>query len=155
MRRFYNSILGQRGKPRDFFWLDTGNGHGSTNTKIRRWTNTTKSNGKALFYSDSGTAGGTVTIMAAGIYAINYQDSYSAGVSYYGLSLNSTELTTDINNITMADALGFIRASNSGGTQLHMVSWTGFLAGGDVIRAHTDGNPDGGGIASLRIERIG
>jgi hypothetical protein len=69
--------------------LNTVNGFGSTNTMIRRFTNTTINTGTDITYADSATLGATFTINTAGVYAISYSDSFAASADM-GLSLNST-----------------------------------------------------------------
>jgi len=114
-------------------------GHGSTNTKIRRFTTSVSSVGNGITWTDSATLGSYFTINEAGVYAISYVDGRDTGTGYFGISLNSTQLTTSIDAITEADRLvsGYV-ASGIGGD----FSVTKRLAVGDVIRAHTNGNND-------------
>jgi len=126
--------------------VTTGNGHGSTNTKIRRFTTTLSSAGSAITYADSGTAGGSFTINEAGFYEISYTDGGvdSNGSHGIGLSLNSAELTTNIESVTAANRLDMALAYNpSGGAgSAANICLTRRLAAADVVRAH-------GGLASL------
>lgn len=121
---------------------NTGNGHGATNTKIRRFTNSTTT-GVAITYADSSTLGGTFTINEAGLYSISYTDARTAGAGALGISLNSAQLTTTIDSITVANRL--LWANTPGAAGYGVATWSGRLAAGDVIRAHTDGLPDGTG----------
>jgi hypothetical protein len=117
--------------------LYTGNGHGSsTGTCIRRFTNTLKNVGTAITYADSSTAGASFTINEDGIYALSWCDRSSVDNTSYGFSKNSNQLTTSIASITATHVLAAIGTptSNHGAS----VSWTGFLAAGDVIRPHDD-----------------
>ena len=120
--------------------VTTGNGHGSTNTKIRRFTTTASSTGTAITYADSATLGASFTINVPGVYAISYSDAYSASVQNHGISLNSAQLTTDIFSITAANRLGLTYnfANNLGCTVTVVVA----LVAGDVIRPHTSGSQD-------------
>lgn len=113
---------------------DTGNGHGSTNTKIRRLTNATTV-GSAITRASSASDGDSYTINQAGVYAISYSEAHSS-VAAMGISLNSAQLTTNIATITTANRL--IAAENTANV-LQNVSVTAKLAVGDVIRPHTDG----------------
>ena len=116
--------------------VHTGNGHGSTNTKIRRFTTTLVNTGTAITYADSATLGATFTINETGIYAIHYSDGNDAGNATIGLSVNSTQLTTEIGSIAVADRLSFANsAASSVGAKT--VSITKRFAAGDVIRAHS------------------
>ncbi len=127
-----------------------GNGHGSTNTKVRRFSGSTTTGGTITF-ADSATLGSTFTVNRAGIYSVNYSDAKGGGGSEFGISLNSAQLTTAIGSITQANRLAFTDASAG---QLSQVNWTGRLSTGDVIRAHTDGNPDLGTGAQFTISQI-
>lgn len=125
--------------------LHTSNGYGATSTKIRRFTTTVVNSGTGVTYADDANLGTTLTVNVAGIYAISYCDNFTGG-DQMGLSLNSSELTTAILNITAADRLVSSGTSASGDVEL--VSWTGYLAANDVIRPHT------GGAAASSTARI-
>lgn len=120
--------------------LTGGNGFGSTSNKIRRFTTTESTLGSDMTYADSATAGMTVTINKSGIYHISRIDS-SSGNSGFGISKNSSQLTTAIGSITSANRLVLADTTGSGnGTALAIVT---NLYAGDVIRAHDDGTADG------------
>ncbi len=114
--------------------VTTGNGLGSTNTQIRRFTTTLASVGTAITYADSATNGASFTINEAGIYAVVYMDEGSGGGNaIYGVSLNSNQLTTDIYLIaaTNRKTTSFMTAGLIGAASAV------FRAGvGDVVRAH-------------------
>ena len=118
-----------------------GNGHGSTNTMIRRFTTTLVSVGTAITYADSATDGGSFTINTAGFYSIGYADGRSATAeTIYGASLNSAQLTTSIDTITAANRLFSIRLATidtwyTDGRVFRFVA-------GDVVRAHTNSTPN-------------
>lgn len=120
--------------------LHTSNGYGSTNTFIRRFSTTVSSTGSDITYADSVTAGGSFTIVTKGLYSISYTDNFSSSADF-GLSLNSTQLTTNIVSITTADRL--ISERTIGGNAPAAVSWTGVLNANDVVRAHGDSTTDG------------
>lgn len=135
--------------------LNTANGHGSTNTKIRRFTNVTSTVGSYITYADSATLGASLTINKSGNYAISYHDSASnAGTSFVGISLNTTQGTTDITGITIADRLA-IAGTNTGAFQLIETSWTGYLSSGSVIRPHTNGFATWDNNTSFTITYLG
>ncbi len=120
--------------------VHTGNGHGSTNTKIRRFTTTLSSVGTAITYADSAANGGSFTINEAGIYACTYTDKYTTSATDIGITLNSAELTTNINSQTAAGAvLGTVQCTSNAYNSLTVV-FVGAV--NDVIRAHTDGGPN-------------
>lgn len=115
--------------------LNTVNGYGSTNTAIRRWSTTVSSLGTDITYADSATLGGTFTINTAGVYAVSYDDNFSA-VGVLGLSLNTTQPTVAFTSIATADKLA--SSVTIGANSEACASWTGYLTAGSVIRAHTD-----------------
>jgi len=118
---------------------NTPSGYGSTNNKIRKYTNGTQT-GFAITYAASGTAGDSFTINVPGVYAIMYVDIRTAGGSALGVSVNSAQLTTGIASITAGDAVlyGDTPSANDPG----MCSGTFNFAAGDVVRVHNDGLPD-------------
>lgn len=113
--------------------VTTGNGYGSTNTKIRRYTTTQSSVGSHITYADSATNGASFTIAAggAGLYSIYVLDYNSSALGAHGASKNSTQLTTDIVSITAADRVLSVLGSTG-----QPCSITTRLAEGDVIRPH-------------------
>ena len=120
--------------PQSMVRLNTANGYGSTNTAIRRFTNVVTNQGGDISYADSATLGASFTINTAGVYAIHYNDQFSAA-SFLGISLNSSQLTTSILTITVADIVCV--GSTSGADLPYLVSATLFLPAGSVVRAHT------------------
>lgn len=128
--------------------LSLGNGYGSTNTKIKRFTNIISNIGSDIQYLDSATLGGSFIAATAGTYSFEYTDQFS-GLNWLGLSLNTTTPTTSIFSIAAAEILAIASAqvTNAAAT----VTWTGYLNAGDVVRAHTDGATTGTVPASCQI----
>jgi hypothetical protein len=120
--------------------VTTGNGHGSTNTKVRRFTTTLSSTGTSITYADSGTLGATFTINSAGLYEIHTSDLISGSNTLFGASVNSSELTTAIQAITAANRLAV--SQTPGSSLMSAVTVTARLSAGDVVRPHTDGTPN-------------
>jgi hypothetical protein len=123
------------GGPRSEISLSQGNGWGSTNTGIRRFSSTILNLGTDITYVDSTTAGASFTINTAGVYAISYSD-YGAGAGAFGVSINSTQLTTNVNLI--ADTAIAVISYATSGTP-NTASTTLNLNVGDVIRPHGNG----------------
>lgn len=117
--------------------LHTSNGHGSTNDKIRRYTTSVEDLGSDITYTDSATLGASFDINHDGVYSCSAYDNFDSAGATIGISLNSTQLTTSVIDITASDRLN----CDSGGAADNLVgaSWTGFLKSGDVIRPHTSG----------------
>ena len=116
-----------------FVTVDKGNGHGSTNTKIRRFTTTLGSAGTAITYADSATLGSSFTINEPGIYAVMYSDA--GGADTLGISVNSSQLSTGVGSINGANRLALAATSSGVGG----VCAVGRFSAGDVVRPHTNG----------------
>lgn len=135
--------------------LNTGNGQGSSSTAYRRFTNVVTNQGSDISYGDSATLGGIFTIITAGVYAISYTDTFSSAIDF-GISLNSSQPTTNITSITAADRLCSMATggANFSGT----VSTTVYLPAGSVIHAHTNPAAVSGATPALTqftIVRVG
>lgn len=132
--------------------VTTGNGHGSTNTKIRRFSATKSSSGSAITYADSATLGATFTINHTGLYSIAYQDAGPSDVDK-GVSVNSSQLTTDIQSITAADIVVYHLQAGGFSDPVTVIAR---LSAGDVIRPHTDGTPNSTSAlrSAFRITKI-
>lgn len=131
--------------------LNTANGYGSTNTMIRRFTNTVTNQGSDITYADSATLGGSFTINTSGVYAISYCDDFSS-VGAVGISLNTTTPSTSFFSIAAAEKLAGV--SNPFGNYPTEASWCGYLAAGSVVRAHGTAAGTGGNIALFTISRV-
>lgn len=119
--------------------VSTGNGFGSTNTRIRRYTTIAKSVGKAITYADSSTNGASFTINQTGYYSFMTTDQRSGGGSDCGISVNSTQLTLTISEVKPINRL----AKGSAGTGLECGASGGAnLSVGDVVRPHSGGAED-------------
>lgn len=136
----------------------TGNGFGSTNTAIRRYTTTERNVGTAITYADSASNGASFTINHDGIYAITMCDGNpSSGSGLFGITKNSAQLTTAIDSVTASTRLGGYSELSSGTNAFYSQGWSGRLAKGDVIRPHykapTTGNTSDG--VMFQIAKIG
>jgi hypothetical protein len=121
--------------PLSYVRLNTANGYGSTNTKIRRFTNIVNNVGTDITYADSATLGGTFTINTAGVYSVSYSDQFTTAVTM-GISINSTQLTTGITSIAVSDVLSASATAFAG--YASVASGVFYAAATSVIRAHTD-----------------
>lgn len=137
-----NALSVSSQQPRSEIIVHSGNGHGSTATKIRRFTTTAKSIGTAITYADSSTNGATFTINEDGVYSISYGDQYSAASERIGITVNDTATTTNIGT-PLTYAQGYRQSALAPAAAAQgLVTWTGVLSAGDVVRAHTNGNAD-------------
>jgi len=139
-------VLARYGMPRSEIWLDTGNGFGSTNTKIRRFYTAELNVGTAITYADNAASGASFTINEDGIYAITYSDTMlnsgaTISTNGLGISLNagSTQLATSITTISAANriALSVVPVAATG--QAGEATFVGRLSAGDVVRPHSTG----------------
>ncbi len=129
------------------------NAHGTTNNKIRNFATEVADVGSDMDCTVSDAASGaSITIQAAGIYAIAYSDFYNSGSCTTGISKNSSQLTTAVYSITAADIMG---TSNTESSSLGQVSAIFYATTSDVIRAHTDGTCNGTtGTTSFFIAKV-
>lgn len=120
--------------------VHTGNGYGSTNTVIDRFTTVLENTGSAITYADSATLGSSFTINEDGYYEVYFQKYFSSSsLSTVGVSLNSNQLTTGIASITTANrvilfSVGGSTTANNPGNGSRILR----LSAGDVIRPHAD-----------------
>lgn len=132
-----------------------GLGEGSTNTRVRTFDSLITNEGSAITYNASSIDGDEFLINESGNYSISYTDSANVNANHHGISLNSTELTTNVNVITPEDILALERAENTAAAYPQNVSWQGFLQEGDIVRAHTDGQYSAYTRASFTISKVG
>jgi hypothetical protein len=131
-------------------FVQGGNGHGSTDTHIRRYSNSLVSTGDAITRASTAANGDSFTINEPGVYAVSITDTRAAGAFSIGVSLNSSQLTTAIESITAADRISFGGGTNAAYFE---ATTTLNLSAGDVIRPHTDSTVDGS-LAMFRITKI-
>jgi hypothetical protein len=133
--------------PRSEIWVVGSPGGASTNTGIKRLSTVVKSTGTAVTYTDSSTAGAAFEINEDGIYAISYMDGSTTGPSNFGISLNASDLTSTgilaLPNAQIA-GIGSTASTNHRGS----ATFVGFLSEGDIVRPHSNGDPDSSNNAS-------
>ena len=135
--------------------VNSSNGVGSANTAIRSFATVVQAQGSDITRTDSAALATAFTINTPGIYAISYSDAFGAAGNL-GISLNSSQLTTNINNITAADRLCV--ATTGAADYVGTVATTVYLAAGSVIRAHVGVSPANAGSPSstqFTITRVG
>lgn len=123
----------------DVHWVSNFNGHGSTATKIGKWTTVTQAvttNGD-ITYASSSTNGDSWTINHAGIYALYLNMSSSTSVLQVGVSVNAPSLTT---NITSTAITNQVMLQETGTTWELAIGAVWVFAANDVIRVHTNGD---------------
>lgn len=115
--------------------LDTGNGFGSTNTNIRRYTNAT-TQGNALTCADSATLGYTCTVNQDGVYAVNRLDRNTGAASNFGVTKNDDCTTGGFNSVVSANQVSYTMAASNVAVNAPNPGIS--LSSGDVIRACDD-----------------
>ena len=133
--------------------VSTGNGHGSTDNKIRRFTTTIQSVGTDIVMSSTAANGNIFTIQRDGFYAAEFCDALSSGATYLGISVNSGLLTTSINTVSVENGRRSIQTTISGSNSA-CASATLRLSAGDIVRAHTAGDSDATAACFFTITRI-
>jgi hypothetical protein len=115
-----------------FLHVNGGNGYGTTNGGIRRFTNVSVNTVAGITYADSASLGASLTCTVAGIYTFAYSDQGGAS-DIFGFSLNSNQLSTVIQSINANDILAI---TTTIGTGTGLVVVTTPLIVGDVVRPH-------------------
>jgi hypothetical protein len=135
--------------------VNTANGYGSTNTKIRRFTNFTNGvngaiiQGTDITFSDNATLGASFTINTSGVYAMSCTNSASV-IMTTGISLNTSQPTVVISSLSASEIVVLSAISN---TASGSVSNTMYLSAGSVIRMHEDGTASIG-LCAFTITRV-
>ena len=124
--------------PQSMIRVNTTNGYGITNTFIRRFLNIVLSQGSDITYADSAANGGSFTINTSGVYAISYSDNIGVAL-FAGISLNSNQLSTNIQSINAVNIVAIALGSNTTNTGTHCGA-TIYLQASDVLRAHLSTN---------------
>ena len=121
-------------------FLKGGSGHGSIDNKIRRFTTADIDVGTAFTLTQSAFDGDIITIDEAGVYSMSYTDGSTGGADGWGITLNSSELTTAITGLTNEDDALATNAASA--NTIGNLSLTRKFAAGDIIRCHTEGSND-------------
>jgi hypothetical protein len=151
----FSNVLPQWSQSDSCIQLRTANGYGSTNTKIRRFSNTVQNLGSDVGYFDDASLGAYFVINSDGIYSMTYTEVFNAA-SHFGITLNDTQGTTGLSSTTAANILA--QAITSAANQTDSISAELYLPKGSVIRCHTEGDPSGtnGTLeAKFTISKIG
>lgn len=136
----FSNVLPQWSQSDSCIQLRTANGYGSTNTKIRRFSNTVQNLGNDVTYTDDAVLGGYFTINTSGTYNISYIDLFTTA-SDFGVTLNTAQPTVSIASLTnpseiICSATGAVGWTQTAATQIYLLA-------GSVLRAHTDGYTTG------------
>lgn len=134
-----------------YLYVHTGNGHGSTNTAIRRFATgqgrgpaggAIGAGGSPFFFEDNSGAGSNFTVTKSGAYHIFYSDIDGSSGFTAGISLNTSTPATTFVSISTAEQLTAMSTNAAGEFASSGISI--FLDEGDIVTAHTDGGPTNG-----------
>ncbi len=130
-------------------YVVTGNGVGAVNIKVHRFTTQQSIQGTDITYADSANDGGSWTINTTGGYSLAVH--HGAG-GIIGWSVDSAQLTTNIDGITAANRLG-LAVSSADFATCHVDA---YLTAGQVARVHGNGGMTDAsvGYAWARVRRI-
>jgi len=119
-------------------YLNVGAGHGSTNTKVRRYTNIKYNKGTYFTVTQSATNGDKLTVSQAGSYMFCAADTSSANPTAVSIAVNGAAGTTNATSLTYANGKRAVHytANNSNGVN---VCWFGILAANDFVWVQDDG----------------
>ncbi len=140
-------------------FLYNGNGHGSSGTKMRKFSNSVV-NGSSLTYTTSANNsnnGDKIVVNDAGIYAISCTDGYDGGSAAWAITLNDTAgYSTNFNDLSNIESIVLASSHTSGASTYGIsMSWTGYLAQNDKIQLHDQGLNNAVALARLVIVKIG
>jgi len=130
-------------------FLQVGNGTGSTNTKVRRYTDIVVNSGGAdLTLAQSSTLGDSITVNTTGVYAISVADT----------ATTPNDATIAINQTVVTSGVSALIAMRFGvnSSQISCATAIAKIVAGSVVRWTVDNNATlstAGGV-SFRITRI-
>jgi len=131
--------LKRRNIERSEIYVQDVGGYGGTATKIKYYSNVIKKLGKAITYVSDTTNGDSFVANEPGFYHMLICDQLS-GAGSCGISLNSTQLTTNGYQINQADIVLLMVPQANSPSSGSTILWLNI---GDVIRVHGDGTSDG------------
>jgi len=136
------SVLNNPTGTDEFVQVKTANGHGSTDTAIRRFSTVVNNTGGAITYADSATLGATFTINEDGIYWVHYLDiRIGNGTPEWAITRNSTTRTVGPSAVADSQLVsGWITDQDESGAAGIPSTYIGPLSAGDVLRAQTNAN---------------
>ena len=136
-------------------YVNYGNGLGSVNTYVRRFTTTVRNVGTAITYADSATLGASFTINETGLYSVYYSDAMSGGSGGCCIGINTSPTASALTLIfTTPSALaGAFYYTNVGVTTFS--SRVVRLTAGDVLRPYNQFTTNGFGDTNFIIRKVG
>ncbi len=136
----WNSVTGMEGE----VIVHGGNGFGSINTIVRRFSTVDLTIGTAITYNDDSSYGASFLINSPGVYSISYTDQRTDNAFpyfWYYIEVDHAAPHSDISTITATPTIAF--TSSSGPYMVGKNSVTMLLDAGDVVRPWWWGNTGG------------
>lgn len=138
--------------------FDTGNGYGSTATRVKKYTTKTTEVGADYthnFSTSLATNGLEVVIQEEGIYQVEVHDRINGTTTTLGLSKNSTDTTNDISGLTIAERLSMQLVETANGNRSFCGTY--YFKRGDNLKPHyTNAGADSAtNLSRFRIQRVG
>jgi hypothetical protein len=136
---------------------NTHAGYGSTNNDIPYYTNLESSEGSNIYTEDNDSTDGlSITMLRKAYVTVTMTTGGQSanGTSYAGVSKNSSQLTTPIDQINVADRkCAQVYSGAAGNAKISSCTWTGFVDAGDVLRPHGNNatTPDTAAKSSFSI----
>ena len=130
-------------------YVNSGNGNGSVNTFVRRYTTVVRNVGTSITYADSATAGASFTINQTGLYSVFNLDFSSVGAGTFCIGVNATP-TLQAASIALANTAAQFYAST-----LTSASSVVRLTAGDVLRPFGPSATNASGDARTIIRMVG
>ena len=135
-------------------YVNSGNGLGSVNTYVRRFTTTVRNVGTAITYADSATLGASFTINETGFYSVYYKDAMSEGLGRCCIGINTSPTAAAGTVFATPSALAGDFYCQAIGA-LEFSSRVVRLTAGDVLRAYIDHTTNSFGDAAVIIRKVG
>lgn len=112
--------------------VTTGNGSGSANTKVRRFSTVVLNAGTAITYSDSSTLGSKFAINEDGLYYMEWSDVY-ASAGFMGISLDASSGSTAVQSLAYAERIAMNAHASA---VISRVTYIAYLVQSNAIRPH-------------------
>jgi hypothetical protein len=118
--------------------VNTANGYGSTNTKVRRFNTVLTSQGSDITYADSATLGASFTINTNGVYSITYTESFASG-ELFGITNATGSGSTAIVGLGLSSIENMVAHTVASYPLVSCI--TAYYPAGTVLKAHTNTSP--------------
>jgi len=134
--------------------LRNNSSRGSTATEVFRWATININVGSDMTLTQSSVNGDSITINTAGLYSCYFCSDAGTSDCHCALTLNASNLTTQVYNLATAQRVAsfYISGSGDGGSCCTVIK----LNPGDILRAHSDRGASGSAswLGQFMVTRI-